>query len=122
MRNFPISVSLASTTPNSSSSPDLEDLYLRRTKLSSFHGVTHSRLSAITSHQTPAFTFKPLVQLTVCIKMPSLGDVTYSREEYIAEIRDYFHFLKKVYLEESDVEAPPEGMAQHHRRNYARPQ
>lgn len=40
--------------------------------------------------------------------MPSLGDVTYSREECIAEIRDYYYFLTKMYLEESDVEEPPE--------------
>lgn len=40
--------------------------------------------------------------------MPSLEDVTYDREECIAAVRDYYHFLTKLYLDESDIEEPPE--------------
>lgn len=31
--------------------------------------------------------------------MPGLEDVTYNREECIAAIRHYYHFLTKLYLE-----------------------
>lgn len=41
--------------------------------------------------------------------MPSLEDVTYSREECIAEIRNYYDFLTKMYLDGSDVVEPPDG-------------
>lgn len=40
--------------------------------------------------------------------MPSLEEVTCNREECIAAVRDYYHFLTKLYLDESDIEEPPE--------------
>lgn len=39
--------------------------------------------------------------------MPELGNITYSRDECIAAIRDYYTFLTKMYLKESDVIEPP---------------
>lgn len=42
--------------------------------------------------------------------MPSLEDITYSRDETIAAVRDYYQFLTKMYLDEAKViEPPPEG-------------
>ncbi|KAK1963924.1 hypothetical protein LY78DRAFT_659871 [Colletotrichum sublineola] len=41
--------------------------------------------------------------------MTELDDISYSREECIAVIRDYYSFLTKMYLREEDVLHPPEG-------------
>jgi hypothetical protein len=41
--------------------------------------------------------------------MPRLSEVSYSLEETVAAIRDYFEFLTRVYLDESLVLLPPEG-------------
>ncbi|KAL2122665.1 hypothetical protein VTJ04DRAFT_3120 [Mycothermus thermophilus] len=41
--------------------------------------------------------------------MPRLSEVSYSLEETVAAIRDYFEFLTRVYLDESYVHLPPEG-------------
>jgi hypothetical protein len=42
--------------------------------------------------------------------MPSLEDITYSRDETVAAVRDYYQFLTKMYLDEAKVvEPPPEG-------------
>ncbi|EFQ33956.1 hypothetical protein CGRA01v4_12437 [Colletotrichum graminicola] len=41
--------------------------------------------------------------------MPELEEVSYSREECIAAIRDYYTFLTKMYLKEEDVLHSPEG-------------
>jgi hypothetical protein len=41
--------------------------------------------------------------------MPELSEINYSRDACVAAIRDYYHFLTKMYLKESDVIEPPEG-------------
>lgn len=42
--------------------------------------------------------------------MPRLHEITYSRDATIAAIRDYYHFLTKMYLPTSAViEPPPDG-------------
>lgn len=41
--------------------------------------------------------------------MPSLSEIKYSREACVAAVRDYYGFLTKMYLNESDVIEPPEG-------------
>jgi hypothetical protein len=41
--------------------------------------------------------------------MPSLEDVTYSEEATVAAFRDYYNFLVKMYLKESEIMEPPEG-------------
>lgn len=41
--------------------------------------------------------------------MPVLSDITYSREATIAAVRDYYTFLTKLYLPETEVIEPPEG-------------
>ncbi|KAF2132619.1 hypothetical protein P153DRAFT_363918 [Dothidotthia symphoricarpi CBS 119687] len=44
--------------------------------------------------------------------MPSLEDITYSRDETVAAVRDYYQFLTKMYLDETYIiEPPPEGWA-----------
>jgi hypothetical protein len=40
--------------------------------------------------------------------MPHINDISYSRDECISTIRDYYAFLTKMYLDESDVLEPPE--------------
>jgi len=40
--------------------------------------------------------------------MPELSDIAYSRDATIAAFRDYYQFLTKMYLKESDVIEPPE--------------
>ncbi|PVH83224.1 hypothetical protein DL98DRAFT_585933 [Cadophora sp. DSE1049] len=39
--------------------------------------------------------------------MPELSEITYSREQAIAAVRDYFEFLCQMYMDESDVVEPP---------------
>jgi hypothetical protein len=41
--------------------------------------------------------------------MPWLKDISYSREECIAAIRDYYDFLSKMYLDKSALREPPTG-------------
>ena len=41
--------------------------------------------------------------------MPELSEINYSRDACIAAVRDYYRFLTKLYLKESDVIDPPEG-------------
>lgn len=41
--------------------------------------------------------------------MPSLDEVSYSRDETVAAIRDYYQFLVKMFLDEASVIEPPEG-------------
>jgi hypothetical protein len=41
--------------------------------------------------------------------MPSISDTSYSRDACIAAVRDYYRFLVKMYLDESQVMEPPEG-------------
>lgn len=41
--------------------------------------------------------------------MPSVSDISYSRERTIAAIRDYYRFLVSMYLDEADMLEPPEG-------------
>ncbi|KAK1979812.1 LOW QUALITY PROTEIN: hypothetical protein LZ30DRAFT_761589 [Colletotrichum cereale] len=41
--------------------------------------------------------------------MPELDEISYSSEDRIATIRDYYSFLTKIYLREEDVLQPPEG-------------
>lgn len=55
-----------------------------------------------------AFAFRTRARHAARAEMPSLEDVTYNREECIAAVRDYYHFLTKLYLDESDIEEPPE--------------
>ncbi|KAI4630674.1 hypothetical protein J4E80_001612 [Alternaria sp. BMP 0032] len=38
-----------------------------------------------------------------------LEDISYSREACIAAVRDYYHFLTRMYMEESVVVEPPKG-------------
>jgi hypothetical protein len=40
--------------------------------------------------------------------MPTLSEITYSREKCIAAIRDYYSFLVKMYLDEAQIINPPE--------------
>jgi hypothetical protein len=41
--------------------------------------------------------------------MPTLDEVTYSRTTCIEAIRDYYHFLTKLYLDDSEILEPPAG-------------
>jgi hypothetical protein len=41
--------------------------------------------------------------------MPELADVTYSREATIAAVSDYYNFLTKLYLKDSQIIYPPAG-------------
>ncbi|KAI5920303.1 hypothetical protein F4810DRAFT_440493 [Camillea tinctor] len=41
--------------------------------------------------------------------MPELDEVSYSRDACITAVRDYYEFLTKVYLKESQIIEPPEG-------------
>ncbi|GAB1317775.1 Alpha beta hydrolase fold protein [Madurella fahalii] len=41
--------------------------------------------------------------------MPWLSEVRYSREATVAAVIDYFEFLAKMYIKESDILRPPEG-------------
>ncbi|KAI8960797.1 hypothetical protein F5Y11DRAFT_358166 [Daldinia sp. FL1419] len=41
--------------------------------------------------------------------MPTLDEISYSRDEAVATIRNYYRFLTKMYLKESDVIEPPQG-------------
>lgn len=41
--------------------------------------------------------------------MPQLSEIGYSRDACVAAVRDYYGFLTKMYLDESDVIEPPEG-------------
>ncbi|KAI8932414.1 hypothetical protein NX059_010600 [Plenodomus lindquistii] len=41
--------------------------------------------------------------------MPRIEDISYSRENTVAAVRDYYHFLVSMYLDESNVLEPPEG-------------
>lgn len=41
--------------------------------------------------------------------MSMLEDISYSREASIAAVRDYYHFLTRMYMEESVVVEPPKG-------------
>ncbi|TKX20942.1 hypothetical protein C1H76_6793 [Elsinoe australis] len=40
--------------------------------------------------------------------MPKLSDIIYSHGETIATVRNYYKFLTRLYLAESDVREPPE--------------
>ena len=40
--------------------------------------------------------------------MPNLDEISYSRDDCVAAIRDYYNFLIKMYLKESAVIEPPE--------------
>lgn len=41
--------------------------------------------------------------------MPDLEDISYSRDETVAAANDYYDFLTKMYLKESDIIKPPAG-------------
>ncbi|KAI0109822.1 hypothetical protein F4814DRAFT_461062 [Daldinia grandis] len=41
--------------------------------------------------------------------MLSLDEISYSRDATVAAVRDYYYFLTRMYLKESDVIEPPEG-------------
>lgn len=41
--------------------------------------------------------------------MPALQDIEWDRAECVAAVRDFYHFLVKMYLRESDVIEPPAG-------------
>lgn len=41
--------------------------------------------------------------------MPWLNEITYSREACVAAVRDFYSFLTKMYLKETDFIEPPEG-------------
>lgn len=41
--------------------------------------------------------------------MPQRSEVSYSREATVAAVSDYFNFLAKMYLNESNILRPPEG-------------
>ncbi|RYO76324.1 hypothetical protein DL762_009826 [Monosporascus cannonballus] len=41
--------------------------------------------------------------------MPSLDEITYSRDATVAAVRDYYDFLTKMYVRESDIIEPPAG-------------
>jgi hypothetical protein len=41
--------------------------------------------------------------------MPSLSEISYSRDVSIAAVRDYYNFIVKMYVEESEVIYLPEG-------------
>jgi hypothetical protein len=41
--------------------------------------------------------------------MPSVSDISYSRDATVAAIRDYYRFLVSMYLDESNLLEPPEG-------------
>ncbi|RYO77450.1 hypothetical protein DL764_010220 [Monosporascus ibericus] len=41
--------------------------------------------------------------------MPSLDEITYSRDATVAAVRDYYDFLTKMYVKESDIIEPPAG-------------
>ncbi|TPX10620.1 uncharacterized protein E0L32_008506 [Thyridium curvatum] len=41
--------------------------------------------------------------------MPELEDVSYSFDECVAAVRDYYAFLAKMYMDESEIVDPPEG-------------
>lgn len=41
--------------------------------------------------------------------MPSVSDISYSREATVAVIRDYYRFLVSMYLDESNLLEPPKG-------------
>lgn len=38
--------------------------------------------------------------------MPDLEDISYSRDETVAVANDYYDFLTKMYLKESDIIKP----------------
>lgn len=40
---------------------------------------------------------------------PPLNEVKYSRDETVAAVRDFYAFLTKMYLDESEIVEPPEG-------------
>jgi hypothetical protein len=40
-------------------------------------------------------------------KMPGLEDITYSRDETIAAVRDYYEFLNNLYLDKDKIIFPP---------------
>ena len=41
--------------------------------------------------------------------MVELSDITYPRNECVAAVRDFYHLLTQLYLNESDIIEPPEG-------------
>ncbi|KAK4044654.1 hypothetical protein C8A01DRAFT_31150 [Parachaetomium inaequale] len=41
--------------------------------------------------------------------MPKLSEVRYSREATVAAVSGYYEFLASMYLDESDIQRPPEG-------------
>ncbi|KAK0117609.1 hypothetical protein ONS95_011944 [Cadophora gregata] len=41
--------------------------------------------------------------------MPELEEITYSRDEAISVVRDYYRFLCQMYLDDSDIVEPPAG-------------
>lgn len=41
--------------------------------------------------------------------MPQLSEIRYSRDVCVAAVRDYYNFLVKMYLGESNIIEPPEG-------------
>lgn len=41
--------------------------------------------------------------------MPSLEDISYSQDVCVAAVRVYYHFLSRMYLDESCIEEPPAG-------------
>jgi hypothetical protein len=41
--------------------------------------------------------------------MPELSEISYSRDETIRAVRDYYSFLAELYVEESDIIEPPKG-------------
>ena len=53
----------------------------------------------------------PSIHSTSCHTrtMPELSEITYSRDEAIAAIREYYKFLCQMYLNKSDIADPPAG-------------
>ncbi|KAH7323621.1 hypothetical protein BKA65DRAFT_540257 [Rhexocercosporidium sp. MPI-PUGE-AT-0058] len=41
--------------------------------------------------------------------MPELSDITYSREEAITAVREYYKFLVDMYMDDSEIVEPPKG-------------
>jgi hypothetical protein len=41
--------------------------------------------------------------------MPSIENVAYSQAETITAVRDYYHFLVKMYMDEANIVEPPDG-------------
>lgn len=41
--------------------------------------------------------------------MVHLNEISYSRDAVVAAVRDYYHFLATMYMDESEIIEPPKG-------------